>query len=296
MEIGNMNYGINTYSGAGQNHNRRVECSIDNSNFVLKEGRLKSNIIGIGSLVVAGDDTWHGITASYADDYSETNPLIKVRVETPHGVEEHHINVKEVDPRNATEIEMFALCSYADATGQGTGSASGSWQTLMYHISYAGHNDYSGMPNSLEECNTVRRNWVETVSSVVDDYMNGGLYRQAIDGRKLVDLFDSHIEKYFNPEEEHEKEKTGFEENTTDTDIVVKPDGSRVLVMTTHIGGMSATVSMKISEATKMPNESKEIDATEEEKGHVSSRNEGAGNLAAVQDSVRSGTDSNQGI
>ena len=296
MEIGNMNHGINTYGGVGQNQNSKVECSVDKSNFAIKEGRLKSNIIGIGSLVIAGDDTWHGISASYADDYSEGNPVIKVRVETPHGVEEHHIDVREVDPRNATEIEMFALCSYADANGQGTGSASGSWQVLMYHISNAGHNGYLEMPNSLDKCSTEKKNWVEAARSAVDDYMNGGLYRQAMDGRKLLDIFDSHIEKYFNQEEEPEEEKKELEESTTDTDIVVKPDGSRVLVMTTHVGGMSATVSMKLSEPTKMPDESREIDVTEEEQEHVRSWNKGAGNLAAVYDSGRSGTDSNQSI
>ena len=73
--------------------------------------------------------------------------------------------------------------------------------------------------------------------------------------------------------EEHEKKS---EESTTDTDIVVKPDGSRVLVMTTNIGTMTTSVSLKISNSTEMPNESSEIDVTEEEQD-VRSWNESAG-------------------
>lgn len=40
----------------------------------------------------------------------------------------------------------------------------------------------------------------------------------------------------------------------TTSDIVVKPDGSRVLVMTVNIGGMKTTVSLEISKPTDLPN------------------------------------------
>jgi len=45
------------------------------------------------------------------------------------------------------------------------------------------------------------------------------------------------------------------EEAKTETDIIVKPDGSRVLVMTMHIGGMKTMMSLKVSEPTDMPND-----------------------------------------
>ncbi len=59
------------------------------------------------------------MTAKYAEDDSEDNPVIKVNVTKPNGKEEYLININEVNPRNASEIEMFALCSYADAKGSG---------------------------------------------------------------------------------------------------------------------------------------------------------------------------------
>ena len=48
-----------------------------------------------------------------------------------------------------------------------------------------------------------------------------------------------------------------LDEKKVDTDIQVKPDGSRVLVMTRQIGGMSTTTSMEISKPTQMPNDTK---------------------------------------
>ncbi|MEH2941650.1 hypothetical protein VSQ32_01985 [Lachnospiraceae bacterium KK002] len=64
------------------------------------------------------------------------------------------------------------------------------------------------------------------------------------------------------PEEQREREKKSISEENitseTDTDIIVKPDGSRVLVVTVHTGGMETTMSLEISKPTDLPNESRE--------------------------------------
>ncbi len=62
----------------------------------------------------------------------------------------------------------------------------------------------------------------------------------------------------------------------TDTEMIVKPDGSRVLVMTMNVGGMETTMSLEISKPTKAPNENAKQDADEhnavsDEIPHVSS-------------------------
>ena len=43
-------------------------------------------------------------------------------------------------------------------------------------------------------------------------------------------------------------------ESETKTEIIAKPDGSRVLVMTMSIGGMETTMSLEISKPTEAPN------------------------------------------
>lgn len=53
-----------------------------------------------------------------------------------------------------------------------------------------------------------------------------------------------------------EKSEEENEDAKTETDIIVKPDGSRVLIMTMQIGGMKTMMSLKISEPTDMPNDS----------------------------------------
>ena len=50
------------------------------------------------------------------------------------------------------------------------------------------------------------------------------------------------------------------QESESKTEIIVKPDGSRVLVMTMSIGGMETTMSLEISKPTEAPNENSEHD------------------------------------
>jgi hypothetical protein len=45
------------------------------------------------------------------------------------------------------------------------------------------------------------------------------------------------------------------QESETNTNIIVKPDGSRVLVVTMNVGGMETTMSLEISKPTEHPNE-----------------------------------------
>lgn len=45
------------------------------------------------------------------------------------------------------------------------------------------------------------------------------------------------------------------QESKTDTDIIVKADGSRVLLVTTRVCGMQTTMSLEISKPTAMQND-----------------------------------------
>ncbi len=56
------------------------------------------------------------------------------------------------------------------------------------------------------------------------------------------------------------KEQASSQKSESKTEIIVKPDGSRVLVMTMSIGGMETTMSLEISKPTEAPNENSEHD------------------------------------
>lgn len=52
-----------------------------------------------------------------------------------------------------------------------------------------------------------------------------------------------------------EKVKEAERESETHSEIVVKPDGSKVLVMKISVGGTETNMSLEISKPTKAPNE-----------------------------------------
>ena len=59
---------------------------------------------------------------------------------------------------------------------------------------------------------------------------------------------------------DEELEQVDKQESESKTEIIVKPDGSRVLVMTMSIGGMETTMSLEISKPTEAPTENAKQD------------------------------------
>lgn len=55
--------------------------------------------------------------------------------------------------------------------------------------------------------------------------------------------------------EETQESQEKKQESKTDTDIIVKADGSRVLLMTTRVCGMQTTMSVELSKPTAMQND-----------------------------------------
>ena len=49
-------------------------------------------------------------------------------------------------------------------------------------------------------------------------------------------------------------QKETQEDSETDTEIIVKPDGSRVLVVTMNVGGTETSMTLEISKPTALPN------------------------------------------
>lgn len=65
-------------------------------------------------------------------------------------------------------------------------------------------------------------------------------------------------------------------ESETKSDIIVKPDGSRVLVVTVNVGGMETTMSLEISKPTDIVNEAANREATDDGQPEIRDSNPGA--------------------
>lgn len=152
-------------------------------------------VLGIGFLENPRDGVMYGMSAKYAEDSAPGDPVIQVALMTSGEPEEHYIHVNQVNPENATEIEMFALCNYMDATGQGTDEKFGTWQTLNYFRQNAGYNGYFKLSSRTDVCDTLRQDWLAMVIRMNADYERAGLERQAGDGSALVQMLSGGKER-----------------------------------------------------------------------------------------------------
>ncbi len=146
----------------------------------------KEKVLGIGFLNASTGNISYGMSAKYAESSSPNNPIIKVTIQKTGSEEVHYINVDDVNVRSASEIEMFALCCYADDTGQGTGGKFGTWQTLNYYRANASDNGGFKLTKSVDLCLSVKQNWLSMIEQMRKLYIETGLYKQALDGDSLL--------------------------------------------------------------------------------------------------------------
>lgn len=186
--------GIRNVTSTSWLHNYKTEKVVNQQEFVEVENRKlddEERFLGATSITSLNGISSYSMIAEYAEDYSKDNPIIKIYLGTENGtVEEHYININEINPRNATEMEMFALCNYADANGMGTGDGRKSFEKLFYYRINALDNGYFDLSNGTDNFVKSKQDWVSVVTNMRGDYMGAGIYRQALDGSKLLQLFE----------------------------------------------------------------------------------------------------------
>lgn len=177
----------NVYQSTGMQKNKAV---LPEKTFQTKENISKQEkVLGIGFLDDPTDNISYGMSAKYAENSTPDNPVIKVTVQTNGSEEVHYVNVNKVKTRNASEIEMFALCCYADDTGQGTGGKFGTWQTLNYYRKNASDIGKFKFTKSVDLCLAIKQNWLSMIEQMKKLYIESGHYKQALDGDSLLSFF-----------------------------------------------------------------------------------------------------------
>lgn len=160
------------------------------------EGRLQSGIIGMSSF--GEGDNFRFLEARYADDSTTENPIIEVRISEEFGTPTvFKVNINDIDPKNATQLEMYALCAHADA--QGISSADRSGVSYMSLIEYAGVGGYEA--DNMDDFVGKKQNWTQIVSDAQSAALNGTENISDNWTQTLQDLFDAFIENKSNEQE-----------------------------------------------------------------------------------------------
>lgn len=149
------------------------------------DGDFRGSYLGIG-FFEEESGRQYGICAEYAKSSTKEHPVVTVTVHTEHGQEVYEIDIKKVRPEHATELEMFALCSYADDNGMGVDGNLSTWQTLQHFKEDAVRNGYMQDPAQDEVAD-----WQTMVNRVRRDYCSAGMIGEYHNGQKINAMFDN---------------------------------------------------------------------------------------------------------
>ena len=165
------------YGGYNSNINRR-DTDYEKEFMGAATSRTTSSDKGenIGIMTI-GD---RGFIAKYADSSTEQDPIIKVG--------DYEVRVNDVDPHNATKIEMFALMSYMDDKGLIENTGMKSFNKMM---AYGAQAEYNGFCSGLSDPNaawTKNRDWTAILKSAKETYFGiPQAYHQGLNCQSIIE-------------------------------------------------------------------------------------------------------------
>ena len=176
-------YGESSYyaeDNAIQNQNRSVgrNSSVSNNETIgnatsLSESSDNGKRIGITTVGNIG------YIAMYADSSTEQDPIVKVG--------DYEVRVKDVNPNNATKMEMFALMSYMDDKGLTNNQGMKSFNKMTAYSAQAEYNGYCSGISDESAAWTVERDWIGILGSAKETFLgNSQTYEQGLECQKLM--------------------------------------------------------------------------------------------------------------
>ncbi|MBQ9989518.1 MAG: hypothetical protein IJP31_01035 [Lachnospiraceae bacterium] len=114
-----------------------------------------------------GDSVLYGMRAMLSRKSTPGNPIVQVISNLGGKREFFNVEVNKVDPANASRIEIFALCSYADK--HNGGSIFGNFHSFKMHEKLVRKTDFTDLDEAAvwEEFKLEKLNWMELCEEVL---------------------------------------------------------------------------------------------------------------------------------
>lgn len=151
----------------------------------LAQYQNDSNVIGLAMIPCGDSNVSYGMKAQYAAESTPDNPVIQVTSNYGGQWVSYNVNVNEVDPRNASQLEMFALLSYSDDQGISDGGTFGSYHQMKVYADNAQANGYWEGNGSWDDFVNAKHDWLSLMTQMADDYSRAGIYSQSLNCQKL---------------------------------------------------------------------------------------------------------------
>ncbi|MCM1327579.1 MAG: hypothetical protein NC094_13170 [Bacteroidales bacterium] len=154
----------------------------------MTEEKNDSHIIGLAMIPYGNTNVSYGMKAQYAPESTEDNPVIQVTSNYGGETVSYKVNINEVDTRNASQLEMFALLSYTDDQGISDGGSFGSYHKMKVYADNAKINGYWEGNEDWDSFLNARHDWAALIVKMAEDYSKAGIYSQFLDGQKLINV------------------------------------------------------------------------------------------------------------
>ena len=165
MQKRNHSAGFNSFVAEGKTMGRAISPSQSSD-----EGK-RIGITTVGNV---------GYIAMYADSSTEQDPIVKIG--------DYEIRIKDVDPGNATKMEMFALLSYMDDKGLINNRGMKSFNKMTAYATQAEYNGYCSGISDENAAWTVERDWIGILGNAKETFFSiPQTYEQGLTCQKLID-------------------------------------------------------------------------------------------------------------
>lgn len=176
------------YRGYESTGNAKIDAFYGNLSSAVEKSETKGSekILGL-TMIPYSDMMSYGMKATYSEASSDSDPIIQVSSNYGGENRSYDIHVNEVNPRSASQLEMFALCSYQDDKGITEKGTFGSYTRIKAYASNA--SDQGSFPD-LEDSENARlkMDWVSMLKDMSQLYFGiPEAYSQGLDANKLAD-------------------------------------------------------------------------------------------------------------
>ena len=154
------------------------------------EGKSEGKLLGLTTLKYT-EGLSYGMVAKYSSNSTEEDPIVMVSCN--YGGYERYIDVhvRDVNPANASVLEMFALCSYTDDKGITDSGSYGSFIRMKHCVENdALNNEAKDITDAIKEGSKL--NWIKSLMRMAQEYLTcPATYEQYLDTSKLLDIFSN---------------------------------------------------------------------------------------------------------
>ncbi len=173
--------------------------------------------------------------------FDPSNPVYKVKVWDKDGnMTERMVDISKVDPQNCDYIDMYAYTAYLESQN---GCKDAVHSFIGARLSAEG-TDF-GYDDLLKN-----KNWIKAVHEMMQMQYDAGNIQGYMNYKSLMDAIEEdrrQRSESSNKTEDKNADKADKSEDDSYSEVIEKPDGSKVLMTTVHIGDTEVVSSMEIA-------------------------------------------------